>query len=63
MLQEMEGEHCMIGRFMPVTMESAVFMSKNYQTTVIPLQIPQISHTNKSSTCIVSWEDPTKEWI
>ena len=43
MLQEMEGEHCMIGRFMAVTMESAVFMAKNYQTTVIPLHIAQIS--------------------
>ena len=45
----------MIGRFMAETMESAVFMAKNYQTTVIPLHIPQISHTNKSSTYLQDW--------
>ena len=45
----------MIGRFMAVTMESAVFMAKNYQTTVIPLHIPQISHSNKSSTYLQDW--------
>ena len=31
-------EHSIIGRmFMPVTMESAVFMGKNFKTIVIPL--------------------------
>ena len=41
-----DGEkHSMIwGMFMAVTMESAVFMGKNFQTIVIPLRIRQISH-------------------
>ena len=49
-------EHSMIWRiFMAVTMESAVFMGKNYQTVVIPLRIPQISHSNKCSTFLRNW--------
>ena len=42
---ENEEKHSMTsGMFMSVTMESAVFMGKNYLTIVIPSQIRKISH-------------------
>ena len=49
-------EHSMIWRmFVAVTIESATFTGKNFQTTVIPLQIPQISHLNKCLTYLRNW--------
>ena len=49
-------EHSMIwGMFMAVTIESAIFMGKNFQNNVIPLQISQISHSNKCLTYLRNW--------